>query len=69
VRVTVAVENTKGKPFTQTEETQLDHSGSGTIWNYEANIVWPPEATRVAVTVEELATGTSGSAVADLPKP
>jgi hypothetical protein len=69
VRVTVAVENTKGAPFTQSEETELDHSGGGTLWYYEANIVWPPEATRVAVTVEELATGSSGSAVAELPKP
>lgn len=69
VRVTVAVENSKGAPFTQSEEAELDHSGGGTIWNYEANIVWPPEATRVAVTVEELTTGTSGSAVAELPKP
>jgi hypothetical protein len=69
VRVTVAVENSKGAPFTQSEETELDHSGGGTLWYYEANIVWPPEATRVAVTVEELATGTSGSAVAELPKP
>jgi hypothetical protein len=69
VRVTMAVENTKGRPFTQSDETDLDHSGVGTIWNYEANIVWPPDATRVAVTVEELATGTSGNAVAELPKP
>jgi hypothetical protein len=69
VRVTVAVENTKGAPFTQSEETELDHSGGGTLWYYEANIVWPPEATRVAVTVEELATGSSGSVVAELPKP
>jgi len=69
VRVTVAVENSKGAPFTQSEEAELDHSGGGTLWTYEANIVWPPEATRVAVTVEELATGTSGSAVAELPKP
>lgn len=69
VRVTVAVENTKGAPFTQSEETELDHSGGGTLWYYEANIVWPPEATRVAVTVEELSTGTSGSAVTELPKP
>ncbi len=69
VRVTMAVENSKGAPFTQSDETELDHSGVGTIWNYEANIVWPPEATRVAVTVEELATGTSGSAVAELPRP
>jgi hypothetical protein len=69
VRVTVAVENSKGAPFTQSEETELDHSGGGTLWTYEANIVWPPEATRVAVTIEELTTGTSGSALAELPKP
>jgi hypothetical protein len=67
VRVTVAVEVTKGKPFTQSEEADLDHSGQGAIWSYEANITWPPEATRVAVTIEELKTGAHGSAVAELP--
>ena len=69
VRITVAVENSKGPPFTQSEETDLDHSGGGTVWYYESAIVWPSDATRVAVTVEELKTGTAGSAVAELPKP
>ena len=69
VRITVAVENPNGPPFTQSEETELDHSGGGTIWYYESAIVWPSNATRVAVTVEELKTGTAGSAVAELPKP
>ncbi len=68
VRVTVAVENTKGAPFTQSEDADLDHSGQGTMWSYEANITWPPDATRVAVTVEELKTGARGSAVVELPK-
>ncbi len=68
IRVTVAVENTKGAPFTRSEEAELDHSGQGTMWSYEANITWPPDATRVAVTIEELKTGARGSAVAELPK-
>ena len=69
VRVTVAVEHSKGAPFTQSEEADLDHSGDvGTLWTYEAPIVWPPEATRIAVTIEELKTGARGSGVAELPK-
>jgi hypothetical protein len=68
VRVTVAVENRKGAPFTQSEETELEHSGQGTVWSYASNITWPPDATRVAVTIEELKTGARGSAVAELPK-
>lgn len=68
VRVTVAVENTKGAPFTRSEDAELEHSGQGTMWSYEANITWPPDATRVAVTIEELKTGARGSAVVELPK-
>ena len=68
VRVTVAVEHSKGAPFTQTEEADLDHSGDGTLWTYESAIVWPPEATRVAVMIEELKTGARGSGAAELPK-
>ena len=69
VRVTVAVEHSKGTPFTQSEEADLDRSGDvGTLWTYEAPIVWPPEATRIAVTIEELKTGARGSGVAELPK-
>lgn len=69
IRVTVAVENSKGPPFTHSEEMDLDHSGEGTVWYYESSIVWPSNATRVAVTVEELKTGTAGSAVVELPRP
>ena len=68
VRVTVAVEHSRGAPFTQSDEADLDNSGEGTTWTYEAPIVWPPEATRVAVTIEELKTGAQGSGVTDLPK-
>ena len=67
--MTVAVEHSKGAPFTQSEEADLDRSGDvGTLWAYEAPIVWPPEATRIAVTIEELKTGARGSGVAELPK-
>jgi hypothetical protein len=68
VRVTVAVEHSKGAPFTQSEDVDLDDSGEGSLWAYEAPIVWPPEATRVAVMIEELKTGARGSGVAELPK-
>ena len=68
VRVTVAVEIPDSPPFVSHDEVALDHSGEGTMWLYEAKIIWPPEATRVAVTIEELGTGVSGTGVADLPK-
>jgi hypothetical protein len=68
VRVTVAVEIAGSQPFVSQEEADLDHSSEGTMWLYEAKINWPPEATRVAVTVEELETGARGTGVAELPK-
>jgi hypothetical protein len=69
VRVTVAVEHSRGAPFTQSEEADLDDSGDGgTLWAYEAPIVWPPQASRVAVMIEELKTGARGSGAADLPR-
>lgn len=68
VRVTVAVELPGSEPFVSHEEADLDHSGAGTIWLYEAKINWPTSATRVAVTVEELKTGARGTGVAELPK-
>ena len=68
VRVTIAVEVPGSAPFVSHDEADLDHSGGGTMWLYEAKFRWPPEATRVAVTVEELKTGASGTGVAELPK-
>jgi hypothetical protein len=68
VRVTVAVEHSKGAPYTQSEDADLDGSGEGTLWTYESGIVWPPEANRVAVVIEELKTGARGSGTAELPK-
>ncbi len=68
VRVTIAVETPGSPPFISHDEVALDHSGEGTMWLYEAKIIWPPEATRVAVTIEELTTGASGTGVAELPK-
>ena len=68
VRVTIAVEVPGSAPFVSHDEADLDHSSGGTIWLYEAKINWPLEATRVAVTVEELKTGARGTGIADLPK-
>ena len=43
--------------------------GHGHDLAYVFPLEWPPEAQRVAVTVEELKTGARGTAAADLPKP
>jgi hypothetical protein len=68
VRVTIEVEIPGYPPFVSHDEADLDHSSGGTMWLYEAKINWPPEATRVAVTVEEVKTGARGTGVAELPK-
>jgi hypothetical protein len=68
LRVTIAVEAKGFQPFVQTDEMDLGRAGSGTLWRYEAPIEWPPVATRVAVTVQELKTGAHGTVVADMPQ-
>jgi hypothetical protein len=68
IRITIAVQATGSKPFIHHDEMDLGRDDSES-WVYEAPFEWPPEAQRVAVTVEELKTGTRGAAVADLPKP
>ncbi len=69
MRVTLAVRAPGMQPFVHHEEVDLSRTGAGTEWTYVFPLEWPPEATRVALTVEELKTGTRGSAAADLPKP
>jgi hypothetical protein len=57
------------RPFVHHEEVDLAREGGGTFWTYDFPLEWPPEATRVAVTIEELKTGTRGTAATDLPSP
>jgi hypothetical protein len=69
MRVTLAVRAPGMQPFVHHEEVDLSRTGAGAEWTYVFPFEWPPEATRVALTVEELKTGARGSAAADLPKP
>ncbi|HKF44620.1 MAG TPA: hypothetical protein VKG01_16095 [Thermoanaerobaculia bacterium] len=69
IRITLAVQATGSKPFVHHDEMDLRDDDPGTSWLYEAPFEWPPEAQKVAVTVEELKTGTQGAAIAELPKP
>ena len=69
MRVTLAVRAAGMQPFVHHEEVDLSRTGAGAEWTYVFPLEWPPDATRVALTVEELKTGARGSAAADLPKP
>ncbi len=69
MRATVAVQTPGKAPFIHHEEIELVRESSGADWTYEAPLEWPPEARRLALTVEELKTGTRGVASADLPSP
>jgi len=69
IRVTLAVEAKGSKPFVHHDEMDISRDDTGTTWLYDAPFEWPPEAERVAVTVEELKTGARGTAVAALPAP
>lgn len=69
IRVTLAVEAKGSKPFVHHDEMDISRDDTGTTWLYDAPFEWPPEAQRVAVTVEELKTGAHGTAVAELPAP
>ncbi|HLN57469.1 MAG TPA: hypothetical protein VK416_02855 [Thermoanaerobaculia bacterium] len=69
MRVTLAVRAPGMQPFVHHEEVDIAREGRGTSWTYAFSLEWPPEATRVAITVEELKTSTRGTAVADLPRP
>jgi hypothetical protein len=67
-RVTVAVAIKGRDPFV-TNDLQQAPVGEGDEWSYEAPLQWQKGATRLAVEVEELATGVWGIAEADLPRP
>jgi hypothetical protein len=69
MRVTLAVRAPGVQPFVHHEEVDLAREGNGPYWSYVFPLEWPPEATRVALTIEELKTGARGAAAADLPKP
>jgi hypothetical protein len=69
LRVSVAVEIQGGEPFITHDEKQVDAAGGLPGWEYRAPITWPPEARRLAVVVEELASGAWGAAVAPFPPP
>ena len=68
IRVTLAVRAPGMQPFVHHEEVDLAREGTGSFWTYVFPLEWPPEATRVAITVEELKTSARGAAAADLPK-
>ena len=69
IRVTLALQAKGAKPFIYHDEMDISRADTGTTWLYNAPFEWPPEAERIAVTVEELKTGARGTAVAGLPKP
>ena len=69
MRVTLALRASGMQPFVHHEEVDLAREGDGTSWTYVFPLEWPPEATRIAVTIEELKTGVRGAAVAGLPSP
>lgn len=66
LRVTVLVRVEGGEAKPHHEEIALPASGFADVWALKTSLVWPPEATTVAVVVEELSTGLWGSGVTRL---
>jgi hypothetical protein len=67
MRVTIAVEVEGARePFTTKQEFDVPPKQAG--WGADIPIRWPAKGRRIAVTVEELKTGTRGTGAADLPK-
>ena len=67
MRVTIAVEVEGAvEPFTTSQEFDVSIVEAG--WGTDFPLRWPAKGRRVAVTVEELKTGTRGTAAIDLPK-
>ena len=67
VRVTIAVEMRGSRPFVTHDEMDAVRVDGGTRWTYEAPLTLPKQATRIAVTVEELKTGAQGAGAALIP--
>jgi hypothetical protein len=67
LRVSVAVAIDDADPFTSSEE--IDWVPEGTSWRYQFPMIWPSDARRIAILVEEMSTGLSGAAVVDVPAP
>jgi hypothetical protein len=67
MRVTIAVEvDDAVEPFTTNQEFDVSTVAAG--WGTDFPLRWPAKGRRVAVTVEELKTGTRGTATMDLPQ-
>jgi hypothetical protein len=67
MRVTIAVDVTGAKePFTTSQEFDVPAKQAG--WGADIPISWPVKGRKVAVTVEELKTGTRATGAVDLPK-
>jgi hypothetical protein len=67
MRVTIAVEvDDAVEPFTTSQEFDISTVAAG--WGTDFPLRWPEKGRRVAVTVEELKTGTRGTAAMDLPQ-
>jgi len=67
MRVTIAVEVEDAvEPFATSQEFDVPFVDAG--WGTDFPLRWPAKGRRVAVTVEELKTGTRGTAAIDLPK-
>ncbi|HEY7113567.1 MAG TPA: hypothetical protein VIA45_11605, partial [Thermoanaerobaculia bacterium] len=66
MRVTIAVDVVGARePFTTTQEFDVAPHQRG--WGADIPITWPVKGRKVAVTVEELKTGTRATGAADLP--
>jgi hypothetical protein len=67
MRVTIAVEVLNARePFTTSQEFDVPKNQAG--WGADIPVKWPAKGRRLAVTVEELKTGTRGTATIDLPR-
>jgi hypothetical protein len=69
IRITIVVEITGAEPFVTHQEMDVTPTAAGSRWEFEAPLQWPPTAQRVAITVEELRTGTYGVSATTLPHP
>lgn len=66
LRLTVVVEIDDASPFVHHQEMELDWDDIGDVWKFVTAVDFPKHARRMAVVVEELASGTWGAATVDL---